>query len=839
MSASESVPAGRNLTPQVVQESMRRRLRWLVVTVLVIVNMLVVLLSTSSLYESKQFHERAAESMTQNIAAALDLNVSKDVQKVDLALHSVVDELQHQLSTGAIDPVRANTFLAKLEQRLPMVEAIRAARADGLVFLGKAVNARDAISWADRPFFLTLRDHPGAALEIFGPILGRVSQQYVMVFARRFDHPDGSFAGVVSASVAVAHFTSLLSRFDVGPNGTLILRDTGLGLISRVPALPNHPSGQIGNQVVSKDFRQVFDTGASTGTSVTSASPDGFRRILTFRRLSAAPMVAIAATAQQDYLAGWGDEVYRTLLIAGGFLILSVLMGAYLLRLMRFNDNIVKQLRDGKILVTNILDSLTEHIVVIDTQGVIVAVNASWSRFAQENGAPDDKHVSVGANYLAVCSRVTDTEHIGDGQSAHMGIRTVLDGTQQEFQMEYACHSPTEQRWFILHALPLSGSYPGAVIIHQNVTQIHLAQAERKASEVKFQLIAENTSDGVIVFDANQRIQYVSPAYLQQLGYSESDELQRTPDTIYALIHPEDRDQVFASIYAAIKAKTSGLLYTYRVWHTDGHYIWREDHARFNYDSVGTLSKTYVICRDVSERKAEEESRRIMSARLQELSRRLVQAQENARRQLARELHELTSPNLAALRINLAVLAKAVPAEREQQDFADRVADTRALIDDTTSSIRDICAELHSTALEGGGMVGVMQNYAQQVAKRTGMKVTVHCAHDETHLAPALALPLFRILQEALTNCAKHSEARSVDIRLQLQSLPMHLEVQDDGVGFDLNQKTGGPRSAGLGLMNMRETAEFVGGTLTLRSRAGAGTTVCVDIASARKESAL
>jgi signal transduction histidine kinase len=248
---------------------------------------------------------------------------------------------------------------------------------------------------------------------------------------------------------------------------------------------------------------------------------------------------------------------------------------------------------------------------------------------------------------------------------------------------------------------------------------------------------------------------------------------------------------------------------------------------------------TYAICRDVTARKEEEEHQRRMSERLQELSRRLVQAQEHARRHLARELHELTSPNLAALRINLAVLAKATPTERVSESFTDHVADTRALIDDTTSSIREICTELHSSVLEGGGMLGVVHNYVQHFARRTGLKVVVHCAHAETHLAPKLALPLFRILQEALTNCAKHADARSVDIRLQLLSWPMHMEIQDDGIGFDLSEKTGMPKAGGLGLMNMRETAEFVGGTLTVHSRAGAGTTVCVDIATPQKDGAV
>jgi hypothetical protein len=193
--------------------------------------------------------------------------------------------------------------------------------------------------------------------------MGRVARQYVIGFSRRFDNPAGGFAGVVTVSIAVDHFSSLLSRFDVGRNGTLILRDSDLRLISRVPALPDHASGQVGNQVVSDDFRRIFDAGADTATSVTAASPDGFRRIFTLRRLSVIPMVVIVASAQQDYLAPWMEEAYSTGAMALGFLIFTSLLGAYLWHLMQRNEENVLRIQDGKRFASDILDSMSEHIV--------------------------------------------------------------------------------------------------------------------------------------------------------------------------------------------------------------------------------------------------------------------------------------------------------------------------------------------------------------------------------------------------------------------------------------------------------------------------------------------
>jgi PAS domain S-box-containing protein len=122
-------------------------------------------------------------------------------------------------------------------------------------------------------------------------------------------------------------------------------------------------------------------------------------------------------------------------------------------------------------------------------------------------------------------------------------------------------------------------------------------------SEQKYRLISENTSDGIVHFAADGRIDYVSPAYLQQLGYTESQEKGKGYETIFPEIHPEDREALFSSIYAAIAKQEKELTYTYRVRHAQGHYIWREDHSSFMYDPSGTYLGAYVSCRDITDRK--------------------------------------------------------------------------------------------------------------------------------------------------------------------------------------------------------------------------------------------
>jgi PAS domain S-box-containing protein len=130
-----------------------------------------------------------------------------------------------------------------------------------------------------------------------------------------------------------------------------------------------------------------------------------------------------------------------------------------------------------------------------------------------------------------------------------------------------------------------------------------LAEEKIRGSEEKYRLIAENTSDGILFLNAENYISYTSPTYLKQLGYSKEEEMGRTSDSIYSLIHPEERDDLFAILFKAIELKENGKTYTYRAKHKNGEYIWREDNVKFKYDATGNYQGAYIVCRDITERK--------------------------------------------------------------------------------------------------------------------------------------------------------------------------------------------------------------------------------------------
>jgi signal transduction histidine kinase len=198
--------------------------------------------------------------------------------------------------------------------------------------------------------------------------------------------------------------------------------------------------------------------------------------------------------------------------------------------------------------------------------------------------------------------------------------------------------------------------------------------------------------------------------------------------------------------------------------------------------------------------------------------------QEAERRQLSAELHDRTSPQLAAIQINLRMLGNVLGAG-ETEDVRALLDDTVHLIADTTASIREISSNLRPTVLDDGGLLPAIAAYAQQFTQRTGMSVQLSTEEATSTLTPAVQSSLFRIVQEALTNCAKHARARNITIRLSTYDAhAISLTITDDGIGFDVERRS----TPGLGLLTMRERAEFIGGRFSLESKPGEGTQIFV-----------
>ena len=255
-------------------------------------------------------------------------------------------------------------------------------------------------------------------------------------------------------------------------------------------------------------------------------------------------------------------------------------------------------------------------------------------------------------------------------------------------------------------------------------------------------------------------------------------------------------------------------------------------------DAAGRVYKLYGTVQDITERKALERERIAHLDRLGELSRHLVEAQECERRRLAAQLHDSASPNLAALQITVANLAAALPPSVKHA-VAPLLDDIRGLLDDTTVAIRRISTELRPATLDYAGLAAALREYGEQFARRSGIAVELVDTARAGALPPRLQLVLFRIAQEALTNCAKHAAAGRIRIELAEAEGIFRMSIIDDGVGFDPELLGRQEAAPGLGLITMKERAEFAGGRFAVRSEPGRGAEIRIEFDAPLQDGAL
>ncbi len=239
-------------------------------------------------------------------------------------------------------------------------------------------------------------------------------------------------------------------------------------------------------------------------------------------------------------------------------------------------------------------------------------------------------------------------------------------------------------------------------------------------------------------------------------------------------------------------------------------------------DEVGILQDAF---NRMVEQLARAEKERAERERLrQEYLERVIRAQEDERKRIARELHDEMGQALASVLVGLHNVETAPTPEEQEQ----RMQDLRRVVTNALERVRHLAFDLRPKLLDDLGLVPAIKRYAAKYQERFGIETSVHAlALDGTRLSPELEITVYRVVQEALTNAAKYAHCEHVSIVLQMRRQELSVIIEDDGEGFDAeNLLREGKGSTHLGLYGMKERAELVGGTLEIESKKGVGTTV-------------
>jgi len=210
---------------------------------------------------------------------------------------------------------------------------------------------------------------------------------------------------------------------------------------------------------------------------------------------------------------------------------------------------------------------------------------------------------------------------------------------------------------------------------------------------------------------------------------------------------------------------------------------------------------------------------------LERLSARLVSAQEEERRVIARELHDEVGQALMAIKMELGVAHREV---RAGSRAADSLAGARSIAESALQSVRDMSQLLHPSMLDDLGLPDTLDTYLRGFSKRTGIRAQLAHERMEERLPPDVEVSVYRIVQEALTNVAKHSGATTCMVRLIRRDNALNLTIEDDGCGVEAGLAQPGHVRRGLGVIGMRERAASLSGTFSIADRDEGGTRVLV-----------
>ncbi|HZI56139.1 MAG TPA: PAS domain S-box protein, partial [Verrucomicrobiae bacterium] len=411
-----------------------------------------------------------------------------------------------------------------------------------------------------------------------------------------------------------------------------------------------------------------------------------------------------------------------------------------------------------------IIESSDDAIIGMDVAGTITDWNkgAEWLYgYSAEEIIGKPIFLLIPPERYNDCAQIMKKVQQGDSVKHYETTRLRKDGTRIEVSLT---GSPV---------FAPDGRIVGLSAIDRDITERKRQETILRDREERFRLAAHAGKMFAYEWNADTDVIVRSEESTQILGIDESSSLTR--EQALGRVHPDDREMV-QSAMIALTPEEPYLQVSYRILRPDDTEIWVERNSRAHFDKQGRLVRVVGMIADITERKRAEEA--LSSARLK-----LIKAQEQERSRIARELHDDINQRLALLTVELDQLRHS-PADMADE-VRGRLDKLRREAAEIAADIQALSHELHSPKLEYLGITAAMKGFCRGFAEKQDVEIDFKTHDIPGSLPPEISLCLFRVLQEALHNSAKHSGAGNIEVRLWGAHDDIFLTVRDSGSGFD------------------------------------------------------
>ena len=394
-------------------------------------------------------------------------------------------------------------------------------------------------------------------------------------------------------------------------------------------------------------------------------------------------------------------------------------------------------------------------------------------------------------------------------------IEGALRGERQTFERAIPALDGSHLRYSLAEYIPemIDGRVVGFYVLVSDVTPVKAAEAALRESEERYRAVLADQTEVISRYRADGTMIFANEVYCRLFGKTESQIVGRSWTPV---AHPDDVAMIEAKL-ASLAPDNPVVTIENRVYAADGSERWMQFVNRAFFDQLGLLREIQSVGRDISDRKLAEEKLAASRARLHALLTANDSIREEQRKEIAQDVHDQLGAALTAISFRLDAL---LHQSGQDSATAGELARIKGMVASASGVARDICTRLRPPILDDLGLIAACRWYVQDWRDSVGIPVKGHFVRLKSEPSDHMRTDIFRVLQELLTNVARHAGASSVKVSISAGRNGLRLSVADDGHGLPV-----GWEGKGYGLLGIRERVERHGGKVGIVSGVS-GTTI-------------